>query len=105
MKVEVSIEKLNVRIPVVIGVLGGREVAKPIEVPCRRTLCSELESPRFQAEAEIKTVSDLLERDVVDREPTLRTPGQETFLTEPLACLAHRHPAGAVERRQLLFSQ
>ena len=88
-----------------IGVFGGREIEQAFEVTGCCTSYRELEGTRFEAEAEIKTVSDLLDRDVIDRVAPIRTPGQETLLTEPTACLAHRYPTGAVKRRQLLFRQ
>jgi hypothetical protein len=78
MEVEVAIEELDVRIPVVKGVLGGRERAQASEV---LTCCAprrQLEGTRFEAQAEIEAVSDLFERDLVDRIAAIRASGKQT---------------------------
>jgi hypothetical protein len=104
-KVEVAIEKLDVRVPVVIGVLGCGEDDQTTDVLGRRPLAGELDGSSFKSEPEVKAISNVSQRNLVHHVPAIGATQEEALLIKPPAGLAHRNPAGAVEARELVLGQ
>ena len=50
MEIEVPVEKLDVGIPVVVGVLGRSETSEPLEIVVRRATCGQLKGEGFDPE-------------------------------------------------------
>ena len=103
--IEVPIEELHVGVPIVIGVFSRGELPQPLEIIVRRPARGQLEGQGFEAKPEIETISDFLELYLVDCVAPIRPTLEQSFLIEPPARFTNRHPAGAVESRELLLRQ